>query len=583
MLKKAIQARKPVVSDAPADAGFNELHPVIQRILANRNIQASTDIDHGLKHLLPPDGLRDIEQAAARVVLAIEKQQHILIVGDYDADGATSTALAISGLQSMGAQRLTYKVPNRFTDGYGLSHKLAQEILQCPPDLLITVDNGVSSIDGVALLMEKGVDVIVTDHHLAGDCLPAAYAIVNPNQPGCAFQSKSLSGVGVMFYLLLACNRQLRESGYYQRQGLQPDILQLLDLVALGTVADLVPLDRNNRILVAQGVARMRADQCRPGIAALMRVAGRAPHSIVAQDLGFVVGPRLNAAGRLEDISSGIECLLATDSESANALAKELDGINKARKTIELSMQSQAIRAVENLKLDGKYENGIVLFDDAWHEGVVGLVASRVKDKTGVPVLVFAPGENKLLKGSARSIPEVHIRDVLANINAAQPDLIERFGGHAMAAGLSIEPDKLVEFRSIFEHEVKMALQTRPPTNTLLTDGTLSQADFTQQFAELVKTIIPWGQTCPEPQFEGEFEVLNSRFVGDIHLKMVLRPKQGGKAIDAICFRYLDYADSLDKRAALEMQTVRAVYSLDINYFRGEKNLQLIVQYLEAA
>ena len=401
---------------------------------------------------------------------AVEQHQRILIVGDYDADGATSTALAINGLQNMGALRVEYKVPNRFTDGYGLSYKLAQEVLEDPPDLLITVDNGISSVDGIELLMQAGVDVIVTDHHLAGNRLPAAYAIVNPNQPECNFQSKALSGVGVMFYLLLASNKQLRETGFYQQQGLQPDILQLLDLVALGTVADLVPLDRNNRILVAQGVARMRADRCRPGIAALMQVAGRTPQSIVAQDLGFVVGPRLNAAGRLEDISSGIECLLAEDFELASRLANELDGINKARKKIELSMQSQAVQAVENLDIDGKHDTGIVLFDDDWHEGVVGLVASRLKDKTGVPVLVFARGENELLKGSARSIPEVHIRDVLANIQAAQPELIERFGGHAMAAWFEYQTSKTASIQCCLRAAGTDGL-TGTPTSEYVTNG----------------------------------------------------------------------------------------------------------------
>lgn len=564
------------------DAAFETLHPIIQRILSNRNIQTQADIDHRLKNLLPPDGLKDIQVAAQRVANAINQQHKILIVGDYDADGATATALAIKGLRSMGAQNVAFKVPNRFNDGYGLSLKLAKEIALTPPELLITVDNGISSIEGIAYLKQVGVDVVVTDHHLAGDDLPEAYAIVNPNQPECRFGSKALAGVGVMFYLILATHKTLRESDYFKHNALQPDVLALLDLVALGTVADLVPLDKNNRILVAQGVARMRAGKSRPGIAALMEVAGRDVDRLVAQDLGFVVGPRLNAAGRLEDISSGIDCLLADDVAQARQFAKALDHINLARKEIEQSMQSQALSVVENLNLEGKAHSGLVLFDESWHEGVVGLVASRVKDKTGLPALVFAPGEGGELKGSARSIPEVHIRDILANISALQPQLIERFGGHAMAAGLSIQPKKLPEFRAAFEDQVKLALKAKPPSNTLLTDGALPNADFNREFAGQIKTLIPWGQTCPEPQFEGEFEVLNCRFVGEIHLKLLLRPVNDTKPVDAISFRYLDRTDSPDKRAALELKKIRAVYQLDVNHYRGQQSLQLIIRYLEA-
>jgi single-stranded-DNA-specific exonuclease len=577
---KTVQERTPAYNPGPEAEG-DRLHPVVKRVLANRGIDFTSGLDHGLKHLLSLDELKGSTKAARRIVLAIEQQQSILIVGDYDADGATSTALAIKGLRSMGLKQIAYKVPNRFSYGYGLSLKLAQDIIVTPPDIVITVDNGISSIEGIDCLNDVGVDVIVTDHHLSGDKLPAAYAIVNPNQPGCKFADKSIAGVGVMFYVLLCVNRLLRDSGYYEKVSLNPNLLNLLDLVALGTVADVVALGRNNRILVSQGIARMRAGRIRPGIEALLKIGGRDCRSLVAQDLGFIVGPRLNASGRLDDISSGIECLLADDPLYAAELAEKLDQINRTRKDIEQSMQTQALQAVKKIKLDAQYHStGMVLFDPCWHEGVVGLVASRIKEKSGVPVLVFAPGEEGLLKGSARSIPEVHIRDVLANIDASQPRLIERFGGHAMAAGLSIYSDNLDVFRRAFEVEVGKALAKRPPGNILLTDGVLGRGELNRQFAETIKTLLPWGQACPEPLFEGAFEVLNSRFVGEIHLKLVLRLSGEREPVDAIYFRYLDSPDAPEKRMALEMKKIHAVYSLDVNHFRGKQSLQLLIRHL---
>ncbi len=585
MQSQTIQAREPAyiipTSDNPQDA----LHPVIGRVLANRNIDPHSGLQHSLKFLLTPDGFKDIDIAAKRIVMAIDQQQSVLIVGDYDADGATSTALAIKGLRAMGLKHVGYTVPNRFSYGYGLSLKLAKDISVSAPDLIITVDNGISSIEGIAFLNEAGVDVIITDHHLSGEILPAAVAIVNPNQPGCEFPDKSIAGVGVMFYVLLAVNSLLQKSDHYPQKGQTPDLLNLLDLVALGTVADVVGLGRNNRILVAQGIARMRAGRLCAGIAAILKVGGREPQALVAQDLGFVVGPRLNAAGRLEDISSGIECLLATDPLDADSLAQKLDQINRARKEIEQSMQTQALKIVRNLQIeDGQPGAGMVLFDETWHEGVVGLVASRIKEKTRLPVLVFAPDDTgEYLKGSARSIPQVHIRDVLANIDARHPGLIDRFGGHAMAAGLSIRPASLDEFRAAFVEEVGKALHKHPPDNTILTDGELSAEELNRPFAETIKTLLPWGQACPEPEFEGEFEVLSSRFVGEIHLKLVLRLSGTHDPVDAIYFRYLDNSDSPEKRAALNLEKIRAVYSLDVNQFRGKKSLQLIIRYLEAA
>jgi len=580
-----VQPRQPAISIDDSDEAFKKMPEVIQRVLLNRNICRYEETQASLKDLLSPDGFKDMPQAARRIAQAIESQQAILIVGDYDADGATATALGIRGLGMLGAQQVGYKVPNRFKDGYGLTLKLAQKIIRAAqtPQLVLTVDNGISSVEGVECLNQAGIDVIVTDHHLAGEQLPDALAIVNPNQPGCEFASKAIAGVGVMFYVLLAVRAYLREQKYFGSNP-QPNLAVLLDLVAVGTVADVVALDRNNRILVANGIARMRSGRISAGLGTILEVAQADPAHLVAHNLGFVVGPRLNAAGRLEDISSGIECLLADDQMHALALARKLDQINRDRKEIEQSMQQQALTAVKQLDIQRGGEplkQGLVLFDEAWHEGVVGLVASRIKDRTGVPVLVLASGEDDMLKGSARSVPEVHIRDVLANIDARHPGMIMRFGGHAMAAGLSLDCDQLDGFRAAFSQEVAEALAKRPPANTLLTDGALSTEQFTRGFAADLQSLLPWGQACPEPMFEGEFEILNSRFVGEIHLKLVLRLPGERLPIDAICFRYLENGDAPEKRKALEMQRTRAVFSLDVNRFRGRESLQLLIRYME--
>ncbi len=585
MQSKTIQPRQSALQADPSDVQFKQLPEVVQRLLLNRGINRFADTEADLSALLAPDGLKGMARAAKRISDAIEQQQRILIVGDYDADGATATALAVKGLRSLGLKQVGYKVPNRFKDGYGLSHKLALEIVagKPRPEVLITVDNGISSVAGVAELNEAGIEVIVTDHHLAGKVLPAAYAIVNPNQPGCDFASKAIAGVGVMFYVLMAVRAELRERNYFEGRQ-QPNLADLLDLVALGTVADVVALDRNNRILVASGIARMRAGRLSIGMAAILEVAGSDPANLVAQNLGFVLGPRLNACGRLDDISSGIECLLSEDRYHAAQLAQLLDQTNRDRKQIEQSMQNQALQAVKNLRLPEtgtKRLEGLVLFDESWHEGVVGLVASRMKDKTGVPVLVMARGQDGVLKGSARSVPEVHIRDVLATIDAQHPDMISRFGGHAMAAGLTIAEGQLDRFRDAFAQQVALALEQRPPQNTLLTDGSLATENFNLNFASMLQRLLPWGQACPEPLFEGVFEVLNSRFVGETHLKLVLRqPGQKGP-VDAICFRYLETADSPLKRQALELNRIKAVFSLDVNRYRGRESLQLMIRYLQ--
>lgn len=559
---------------------LNVLHPVVRRVLANRNIVKHAQIDSSLAGMLKPN-LLGVEVAATRLATAIETGESIQIVGDYDVDGATSTVLAIEVLRQMGARAVSYCVPNRFEYGYGLSLKLAQDIIDAPPDLIITVDNGIASVEGVALLKQQGVDVIVTDHHLPGEQLPEAVAIVNPNQKGCIFPSKMLAGVGVVFYLMMVLRAKLQADKWFDRKKLAvPALVDQLDLVALGTVADLVSLDENNRILVAQGVARMRAGRTRPGIAALFNVAKRSLASLVANDLGFVAGPRLNAAGRLADISTGIECLLAKDEQSAMQFAGELDAINQQRKEIESSMQRQAFACVDAMQLTQQqnHQFAAALYQQDWHEGVIGLVASRVKDKINMPVAVFAQGADGLLKGSCRSIKEVHIRDVLATINARNPQLIVKFGGHAMAAGLSIERDNFDLFSQAFCQEIKRIREQLPADNQIWTDGSLQAEDIELQLAESLRTIAPWGQGFPAPTFDGRFNVLSSRIVGDSHLKLCLQAQSGGASIDAIAFRYLDAPDK-----PTQFDAIDAVYSLDVNEFRGTKSVQLIIQYLEAA
>ncbi len=572
----------PVTSASESNA-LQDYHPVVQRVLRNRRIEEPAQISHSLSDLISPDKLYGMTAATARLVAALQQQQRILIVGDYDVDGATSTVLAIEALQQMGSASVGYCVPNRFEYGYGLSLKLAQDIVQSAPDLVITVDNGIASIDGIALLKQHGVDTIVTDHHLAGDMLPEAVAIINPNQPACDFPSKMLAGVGVVFYLMLALRAHLQSQDWFEQQGLAPPpLVDMLDLVALGTAADLVPLDHNNRILVAQGVARMRSDRTRAGVRALMAIAKRPLASLVANDLGFVLGPRLNAAGRLADISTGIECLLASDPHAASELAKELDAINQERKSIEQGMQQEAFATVDAMDWPAKLtQYGVALFNDQWHEGVVGLVASRVKDKLHLPTAVFAPGEDGHLKGSCRSTKQVHIRDVLATLNAQHPGLIIKFGGHAMAAGLSIEADKFAVFEQAFNDEVKRLTEHLPNDNAVLSDGPLQETELSLDLAQQLRTLAPWGQAFPAPVFDGTFEVLNARLVGKVHLKLTLQVPSagktgGGRSIDAIAFRYLDSPDK-----PTNPKTIKAVYSLDVNEFRGVQSVQLIIQHIE--
>ncbi|NIN35176.1 MAG: single-stranded-DNA-specific exonuclease RecJ [Gammaproteobacteria bacterium] len=555
-----------------------DLHPVLRRIYASRDIRSAEDLDYSLNGLLPVDKLTDIDKATDLLCDAIQNQKRILIVGDFDADGATSTTVAIRGLTAMGARQVQYLVPNRFEYGYGLSPEIVEVAASMQPQLIITVDNGIASMEGVAKARSMNIDVLITDHHLPGKALPEANAIVNPNQPGDQFPSKSLAGVGVMFYILIALRGKLRENEWFASQGIrEPNLAELLDLVALGTVADVVPLDRNNRILVAQGLARIRSDRCSAGIRALLKAANRALRNITAQDLSFSVGPRLNAAGRLDDMSLGIECLLSDDPDKARQFARQLDNLNHERRQIQAEMHDQALDDLELMEFEDKdsIPNGICLFNEQWHQGVVGILASRIKDRLHRPVIAFACDKDGYLKGSARSIHGIHIRDVLDLMANQFPDIIDRFGGHAMAAGLTIRLEKLNEFRQLFNESLDMFMKDLTPGNALLSDGELSSQDISMELAWQIRRGGPWGQGFPEPLFDGEFEILNSRIVGEKHLKMQLRNTDCHRVIEAIAF------NNTDEHWPENYSRVKTAYRLDINEFAGRQHLQLVVDYIE--
>lgn len=554
------------------------LHPAIRRVLLARGVADAESLDLNLGRLRPPGALAGVQEAADILATAVTGGQRIMIVGDFDADGATGTALAVRALHAMGAGHVDFRVPNRFEFGYGLSAGLVETLADDPPDLLVTVDSGISSLDGVRRARELGCRVIVTDHHLPGDELPQADAIVNPNCPGDRFPSKNLAGVGVVFYLMTVLRSALRERNWFTLPRREPNLARLLDLVALGTVADLVALDDNNRILVRQGMDRIRQGLCSPGLLALLRAGNRDYRHLVAADLAFAVAPRLNAAGRLEDMSIGIRCLLSDDRDEAMALAAELDALNHDRRNRQEEMHRQALGQLNQLigNLQGEpLPAGLCLYDADWHQGIVGLVASRIKDAVHRPVLAFAPeteGSDKL-KGSARSVSGLHMRDILARVDAKHPRLISAFGGHAMAAGLSLQAAHLEEFRQAFIESVEHFLAGRPLDNVIETDGELAPEDIGMSLAEQLRRLGPWGQHFPEPLFEGRFVVEEQRVVGGGHLKMQLRPAGGHSRIDAIAFGCLpEDLPSTD--------TVRLVYKLDVNHFRGHKTCQLIVEHI---
>lgn len=554
--------------------------PLLDRLYRSRHIKNANQLDRTLNAMHHPNLMSGMDTAVTFLLEAYQKQQNIVIVGDFDADGATSTALAVLALRQLGFANVTYLVPNRFEQGYGLSVAVAQEALALGVELLMTVDNGVSSHEGVAFLKAQGVKVIVTDHHLPPETLPNADAIVNPNLAHCGFPSKNLAGVGVTFYLMLALRAKFRELGLFDAKN-QPNFTELLDLVALGTVSDVVPLDQNNRILVYQGIARIRAERCRCGIRALAEVAKRDVTRFVAADLGFSIGPRLNAAGRLDNMSVGVELLLAENMETARALALELDGLNQARKEIEQGMKLEALTICQNLfanatALETEIPYAIVLYQSDWHQGVLGILASRIKDQFHRPVIAFAQDQAGILKGSARSIPGLHIRDVLERVYSQHPDLILKFGGHAMAAGLSIPESRFDDFRQIFNQTVSELLAEDQLQGTIWTDGELHANLLNLATAETLRQGGPWGQAFPEPMFDGEFKILQQRLVGEKHLKMMVEPKLGGPLLDAIAF-------NIDTRyyPDLSIKTARFAYKLDINEFRGNRDLQLLVDYIE--
>ncbi|MCK0163612.1 single-stranded-DNA-specific exonuclease RecJ [Marinobacter sp. S6332] len=554
-----------------------DLPPLLRRLYAARGVTSDSQLSYTLKHLASPFELRGIDRAVELLAGAIAQNQRVLVLGDFDADGATSTAVAMLGLSMLGLQRIDFRVPSRFSDGYGLTPGIIERLKEEGelPDLLVTVDNGISAIEGVRAAKELGIKVVVTDHHLAGEMLPDADAIVNPNQPGCAFLSKNAAGVGVMFYVLTALRKKLREAGLLPQP--EPNLGNLLDLVALGTVADVVPLDHNNRIFVEQGLRRIRQGEARPGILALLEVAGREHGNISSTDLGFVVGPRLNAAGRLDDMSVGIACLLADNPDEARRLARELDTFNRERRTIEKDMKTQAQDLLASMSLDLQgLPWGLALFDQDWHQGVIGILAARIREQTHRPTIAFAPDENGVdIKGSARSIPGLHIRDVLAVVDSRYPGVMHKYGGHAMAAGMTLARSDLDTFSDAFDQAVRDTLTAADLEAAITTDGPLSSDELSLETAALLKRAGPWGQHFPEPLFDGEFRVVSQRIVGENHLKLVLQPVDGSGIIDGIAFNTGPEVPDYTRTGA------RVVYKPDANTFRGRTNLQLLVDYLE--
>ncbi|MBM7455325.1 single-stranded-DNA-specific exonuclease [Oceanisphaera litoralis] len=553
-----------------------ELSPILQRLYASRGLVRPEQLNLKAGALLKP-GFKGMAEAVVLLEQALAEQRNILIVGDFDCDGATSSALMVHGLRAMGAEKVDYLVPNRFDYGYGLSPQVVEEAVGLGAELLITVDNGISSMAGVAAARAAGMQVIVTDHHLPGEEIPDADAIVNPNQHGCDFPSKNLAGVGVAFYLLLALRAALTEHGWFGKRGITaPNMGEYLDLVALGTVADVVALDENNRVLVHQGLQRMRAGRLRPGIQALIDISGRNQQRLVATDLGFALGPRLNAVGRLDDMSMGVACLLSDNLDEARKLAAMMDELNRERKAIEASMQHEALASLTKVRIsDGALPSGLVLHQDDWHQGVVGLVASRIKERYFRPVIAFAEAGDDELKGSGRSIPGVHLRDLLETINSRHPGLITKFGGHAMAAGLSLTKAALAPFKAAFEQLVDEWVSPELLAGEILSDGELTVSELTLELAEQLRFAGPWGQAFPEPLFDGEFRIVQQRLVGEKHLKLVLSPDEGRTVIDAIAFNV-----DLSVWPNAGIKQVQLAYKLDVNEWRGKRQLQLMVEQL---
>ncbi|WP_028114283.1 single-stranded-DNA-specific exonuclease RecJ [Ferrimonas kyonanensis] len=567
--------RRPTVDDSHLPAHLPDL---LRQLYARRGVSGGHELERELKGLLNPATLKGTEAAATLLAEALQRQQAILVVGDFDADGATSSALTVMAMRMMGAQKIDYLVPNRFDYGYGLSPELVDLAAGMQAEVLVTVDNGISAHEGVDAAKAAGMTVIVTDHHLPGERLPDADAIVNPSQPGCEFASKAMAGVGVAFYLMLALRGQLRQRGWFEQQQLAvPNMATLLDVVALGTVADVVPLDANNRLLVQQGIQRIRAGRCRPGISALLEVSGRSAERLVASDLGFSVGPRLNAAGRLDDMSLGIECLLADNLVTARQLASRLDSLNAERREIEAEMQQEAVQALESLQLrDDDLPWGVALYQADWHQGVIGILASRIKERYHRPVIAFADAGKGELKGSARSIPGLHMRDLLERIDTLNPGMILKFGGHAMAAGLSLKAQSYPAFAKAYDQAVHELLDESQLTGELLSDGELAAASLSLETARVLREAGPWGQAFPEPLFDGQFRLLDQRLVGHKHLKMVVETACGSLQLDAIAFNV-----DLKQWPNAAVQWVELAYRLDVNHWRGNDSVQLMVEFID--
>lgn len=550
----------------------DSLHPLLRRLYLHRGVRHEAELERGAKNLHAFHSLDGIQRAAEILQQAIADNLCIMIVGDFDADGATSTALTVLALRGMGGRNVKYLVPNRFDDGYGLSPEVVQQAADRGAQLIVTVDNGISSHAGVNLAHEKGIAVVITDHHLPGETLPEAEAIVNPNLDDCEFPSRSLAGVGVAFYLMLALRARLRDSGV----ATLPNLAELLDLVALGTVADVVPLDANNRILVWQGLSRIRAGKCRVGIKALLEVANRDARQLAANDLGFALGPRLNAAGRLDDMSIGVALLLSEDMAQARMLANELDALNQMRKEIEQGMQTEALTLCDALEHSSEVlPLGIAIYHPEWHQGVVGILASRLKERFHRPVIAFAPSGDGILKGSGRSVAGLHMRDALERLDTLNPGLMLKFGGHAMAAGLSLEEAKFTEFRQRFGKLVGEWLDVDALQGIIWSDGELMAQELTLTTAELLREAGPWGQSFPEPQFDGKFKLIQQRLVAERHLKVMIEPLGGGPLLDGIAFN-IDTTQWPDP----SVKQVELAYKLDINEYRGNRSVQLIIDHL---
>ena len=554
--------QRPYPADTAKQLAQSGISPLLARIYAARGIEHTEQLDTDIKRLLPFSQLRNAERMAGLLADAIADKKKILIVADYDADGATACAVAMRGLSALGAH-VDFIVPNRFEYGYGLTPEIVSLAKRSEPDILLTVDNGIASVEGVAEANRLGMQVLVTDHHLPGDTLPDARCIVNPSQPDCDFLSKNLAGVGVMFYVLMALRAEMRARGAFAEKS-EPNLGNLLDLVALGTVADVVKLDDNNRILVQQGLQRIRAGRGCGGIQALLRVARRPASQASAYEMGFMVGPRLNAAGRLEDMSLGIRCLLTDDAAEASEIAARLDALNQERRSIEADMQDSALATLDTF--DPADGFSLALFNEDWHQGVIGILASRLKDKFHRPVIAFARAQTGELKGSGRSIAGLHLRDALDLVSKRQPHLIQKFGGHAMAAGLSIREEHLDDFRLAFETVAQKLLDADALVKTIVTDGALDQAEFSLSIARELQRQV-WGQGFPEPLFEGDFRVQIQRVVGEKHLKLKLSSPAG--SFDAIRFFSAEPAPD----------HIRAVYSLSINEYNGNESLQFIVRH----